>query len=159
MSAAKQKLNLVHRALLHLHKGLLDSERVTYESVHGPIPSPGAFLQLVIHDEWFAWLRSMSEFIIEIDIATDAKEPVTMADDSDVPPSWKALNPKVAFPPVPPTEPATVPPMVPLTVLTQVGMSTSGAVKSVVRLPAPVKNARTAGSVVVDADCCTRTAS
>ena len=80
MSAAKQRLNSIHGALLRLHKSLLDSERVTYESVHGGIPTPGAFLHLVIHDEWFSWLRAMSEFIIQIDLATDAKEPVTVAE-------------------------------------------------------------------------------
>ena len=80
MSSPKQRLNALHGALLRLHKSLLDSERASYESVHGGIPSPAAFLQLVIHDDWFSWLRAMSEFIIVIDLATDAKEPVTGAE-------------------------------------------------------------------------------
>jgi len=73
MNPARQRLLALHGALLRLHKALLDSERTAYEEVHGRIPSPGAFLQLVINDEWFAWLREMSELIVQIDEKTDAK--------------------------------------------------------------------------------------
>jgi hypothetical protein len=41
-------LDNLSRALLRLHKALLDDERVSYERVHGRIPSNGAFLQLVL---------------------------------------------------------------------------------------------------------------
>jgi hypothetical protein len=47
-------LNRIFQALLRLHKALLDDERVSYERVHGRIPSNGAFLQLVLEDAWFA---------------------------------------------------------------------------------------------------------
>jgi hypothetical protein len=73
MNAARQRLLALHGALLRLHKALLDSERTAYEEVHGRIPSPGAFLQLVINDEWFAWLRELSELIVQIDEKTDRK--------------------------------------------------------------------------------------
>ena len=54
-------------ALLRLHKALLDDERVSYERVHGRIPSNGAFLQLVLGDAWFAWLRPLSQLMATID--------------------------------------------------------------------------------------------
>ena len=55
------------QALLRLHKALLDDERVSYERVHGRIPSNGAFLQLVLGDAWFAWLRPLSQLMATID--------------------------------------------------------------------------------------------
>ena len=79
-NAARKRLLEVHRGLLRLHKQLLDSERAAYEQIHGRIQSPGAFLQLVINDPWFSWLRAMSELIVQIDELTDAKEPVQAGD-------------------------------------------------------------------------------
>ena len=75
---ARQHLISLSKALLALHKTLLDSERVGYEASFGNIPTPGAFLNLVMGDPWFAYLRSLSEFIVQIDEALDAKGvPVT----------------------------------------------------------------------------------
>ena len=53
--------------LLGLHKVLLDDERVAYERLHGRIASNGAFLQLVLNDAWFAWLRPLSQAIAKLD--------------------------------------------------------------------------------------------
>jgi hypothetical protein len=60
-------LDDLFRALLRLHKALLDDERVSYERVHGRIPSNGAFLQLVLGDAWFAWLRPLSQVMAKLD--------------------------------------------------------------------------------------------
>ena len=60
-------LNDLFQALLRLHKALLDDERVSYERVHGRIPSNGAFLQLVLGDAWFAWLRPLSQLMAKLD--------------------------------------------------------------------------------------------
>lgn len=60
-------LDHLFQALLRLHKALLDDERVSYERVHGRIPSNGAFLQLVLGDAWFAWLRPLSQLMATID--------------------------------------------------------------------------------------------
>ncbi len=84
MNPAKDRLVALHSALLDLHKALLDSERAAYEAVHGRIPSPGAFLQLVIHDEWFTWLQAMSGLIVQIDLVSDAKSGVVIADANRV---------------------------------------------------------------------------
>jgi hypothetical protein len=71
--ATRHKLSALSKALLGLHKTLLDSERVGYEQSFGTIPTPAAFLNLVMGDPWFAWLRSLSEFIVQIDERLDDK--------------------------------------------------------------------------------------
>ena len=65
------------RALLRLHKALLDDERVSYERVHGRIPSNGAFLQLVLNDAWFAWLRPLSQSIAKLDELSESNDPAS----------------------------------------------------------------------------------
>lgn len=72
---ARQRLTELRETLLVLHKALLDSERTAYELVHGPVASPGAFLQLVINDAWFAWLRPITTLIVQIDETLAAKKP------------------------------------------------------------------------------------
>jgi hypothetical protein len=61
-------------ALLRLHKALLDDERVSYERVHGRIPSNGAFLQLALNDAWFAWLRPLSQSIAKLDELSESDD-------------------------------------------------------------------------------------
>jgi hypothetical protein len=74
---AADQLKQVRTAFLRLHKALLDSERGQYERVYGRIPSPGEFLRLVMGDEWFNWLRPMSQYIVQIDEILATKEPVS----------------------------------------------------------------------------------
>jgi hypothetical protein len=64
-------------ALLRLHKALLDDERVSYERVHGRIPSNGAFLQLALNDAWFAWLRTLSRVIAKLDELSESNDPAS----------------------------------------------------------------------------------
>lgn len=66
-------LDNLSRALLRLHKALLDGERVTYERVHGRIPTNGAFFQLVLGDAWFAWLRPLSQMMARLDELTEGE--------------------------------------------------------------------------------------
>ncbi|MGB3492560.1 MAG: hypothetical protein WBA57_07520 [Elainellaceae cyanobacterium] len=73
-----QTLRELRTGLLRLHKALLESERITYEQQHGRIQSQGEFFQLVLGDDWFGWLRAFSQFIVQIDEATSAKEPITV---------------------------------------------------------------------------------
>jgi hypothetical protein len=77
--AIKKRLEEVRHALLGLHKTLVDSERVTYEKTVGKIGSPNHFLQLLTNDPWFAWLHPLSQLIVSMDEALDAKEPLTDA--------------------------------------------------------------------------------
>ena len=67
-------LDQLSRALLRLHKALLDDERVSYERVHGRIPSNGEFLQLVLGDAWFAWLRPLSQLMARLDELGEEEE-------------------------------------------------------------------------------------
>ncbi len=73
--SAAAHLNDLSRALLRLHKALLDAERVSYERVHGRIPTNGAFFQLVLGDAWFAWLRPLSQLMVRVDELSEEEEP------------------------------------------------------------------------------------
>jgi hypothetical protein len=75
----RDRLKNLRLALLALHKTLVESERVEYESVMGRIQSPNHFLQLLTTDPWFAWLSPLSKLIVSIDEALDADEPLTAA--------------------------------------------------------------------------------
>jgi hypothetical protein len=75
----RKRLEDARQALLTLHKALVDSERVSYEKTIGGIRSSNDFLQLLISDPWFAWLQPLSQLIVSIDEALDAKEPLTTA--------------------------------------------------------------------------------
>ncbi len=79
--ANRERLASLSKALLALHKTLLDSEKIGYEESFGKIATPAAFFQLVMGDPWFAWLRTLSEFIVLIDERLDEKNhPVTAED-------------------------------------------------------------------------------
>ena len=58
-----QLLTDIRIKLLHLHKLLLDTERIRYEQVRGQI-SNSELLQLVIDHDQFAWLHRLSELIV-----------------------------------------------------------------------------------------------
>jgi hypothetical protein len=75
----RQRLVELRRALLNLHKALIDSERVGYEKTIGEIQSPNHFLQLLTNDPWFAWLQPLSQLIVAMDEALDGEEPLTVA--------------------------------------------------------------------------------
>ncbi len=68
-------LDRLSRALMRLHKSLLDGERVAYERVHGRIASNGEFLQLLLGDAWFAWLRPLSQSMARLDELSESDEP------------------------------------------------------------------------------------
>ena len=72
-----QELRDVRQSLLRLHKVLLDFEREAYERAHDRIESSYQFLNLVMNDPWFAWLRSLSELIVLMDEMLAADEPPT----------------------------------------------------------------------------------
>jgi hypothetical protein len=68
-----QRLRDVRTALLRLHKTLLDQERQAYERAHGKISNSYGYLNLVMNDPWFAWLRHLSELIVQMDELLDAR--------------------------------------------------------------------------------------
>ena len=67
---ARGDLEALHPRLLKLHKTLLDHERVQYEKLFGKVTSQ-VLLQLLLSDQWFAWLRPLSQLIVRIDEALD----------------------------------------------------------------------------------------
>lgn len=88
---ADAHLDHLSRSLLRLHKALLDGERVTYERVHGRIPSNGAFFQLVLGDAWFAWLRPLSQMMARLDELSEGKASVEGAEIDALIASIRAL--------------------------------------------------------------------
>lgn len=70
----RNNLTRVRTVLLRLHKTLLDFEREGYERARGKIGNSYEFLQLVMSDAWFAWLRQLSELIVEMDELLASKE-------------------------------------------------------------------------------------
>lgn len=73
----RQRLTDLREALLHLHKALLDSERISYEASMGQISSPYQFLHLLTNDPWFAWLTPVTRLVASVDEMLDNKEPLT----------------------------------------------------------------------------------
>ena len=61
-----EKLRNLRNLLLKQHKILIDRERESYEMLHGEL-TPSAFLNQLIENEDFAWLRKFSMLIVEVD--------------------------------------------------------------------------------------------
>jgi len=68
-----KRLDAARSLLLLLHRALLEVERTRYEKVRGRIANNSAFLQLVISDPWFDWLRPMAQLVLLIDERTSDK--------------------------------------------------------------------------------------
>ena len=79
MDQDRAGLRELSRRLVRLHRLLLDRERSAYEDRHGAIP-PVQVLHLVLHDEQFAWLRTLSMLMAQIDAVVDAGEPLARDD-------------------------------------------------------------------------------
>ena|SRR5688572_22790237 len=73
---AKETLKNGRNALLKLHKSLLDHERAIYEGINGPL-NAAQFLNILLEDPDFAWLRKFSTLIVEIDELFDQKDGIT----------------------------------------------------------------------------------
>jgi hypothetical protein len=76
----RERLTTLRIALLKHHRRLLDSEKAIYERDVARIETTGQYLNLVMSDPWFTWLRELSQFIVLIDEALVSKEPATAAD-------------------------------------------------------------------------------
>lgn len=63
--------------LLRLHKNLVDFEREIYERENGRVSS-GSFLQLLLNEKRFNWLRAFSQLIVEIDERFDLDDGIDM---------------------------------------------------------------------------------
>src|SRR5436305_61514 len=58
-----------------LHKALLQVGRVDYEASHGPVEGATQLWHLLIHDPAFAWLRSLSELMADLDELLEGSQP------------------------------------------------------------------------------------
>ena len=76
----RERLTHLRNGMLRLHKLLLDSEKSAYEHDVERITTTGQYLNLVLNDPWFAWLRDLSQFVVLIDETLDQEEPVTASD-------------------------------------------------------------------------------
>lgn len=86
-----QRLTELHNALLRLHRMLLESERASYERDIARIVSRQQFLDLVLHDPWFAWLHELSELVVLFDETLEADPPATAADGARLVAQARAL--------------------------------------------------------------------
>ena len=75
--ATRDNLKNLSKALLRLHKTLLDAAKFDYEAKNGTIASVNLYFQLVIDDPHFAWLRKLSSLIALIDEAVSIRRPST----------------------------------------------------------------------------------
>lgn len=76
----RQKLKTLSKAMLRLHKTLLDGAKADYEAKNGAISSPNQYLSLVIDDPHFAWLRKISSLVALIDEATSIRRAANETD-------------------------------------------------------------------------------
>lgn len=82
----------VRRALLHLHKTLLEWERVAYERIHGRVGGH-ELLHAILTNPQFAWLRPLSALIVRIDETLEQQVPETAADVAAILDRARALVP------------------------------------------------------------------
>lgn len=76
-----EKLRGVREALLRLHKNLLDYQRDVWERGNSRVKNSYEFLNLVMHDQQFAWLHYLSELVVQMDEMLALKEDYT---DDDI---------------------------------------------------------------------------
>lgn len=74
------RLKDLSKAVLRLHKTLLEAAKTEYEVQNGAITSPNHYLQLVLDDAHFAWLRKISSLVALIDEAASVRRPATEID-------------------------------------------------------------------------------
>jgi hypothetical protein len=77
---SRELLTNLRNLMLEQHKLLLDRERASYEKVNGQIAGPGPFLNLVINDPHFQWLKTISTMVVEIDEALSRRSTAGEAD-------------------------------------------------------------------------------
>jgi predicted transcriptional regulator len=76
----RQKLKDLSKSFLRLHKTLLDAAKAEYEAKNGAITSVNQYLQLVLEDSHFAWLRKISALVALIDEAASIRRAASETD-------------------------------------------------------------------------------
>lgn len=89
---AAARLRAIRVALLQLHKAVLDAERFRFERARGRrIEGPAEALRLVLEDDAFAWLRPLSELIVQLDSRLADEAEVQAAEVVDLAAHTRAL--------------------------------------------------------------------
>lgn len=68
------KVDEVRRAMLELHRRMIDAQRIRYERLHGRIETTSQFLGLVLEHPDFEWIRALSALVAQLDEWRDAAE-------------------------------------------------------------------------------------
>jgi hypothetical protein len=66
-------IQAVRHAALHLHRVLIEALRLEYERSHGRVDNPSTLWQLVVYDPQFAWLKPLSQWLVELDDAPESE--------------------------------------------------------------------------------------
>lgn len=74
---ARDHLAEVRRALMRLHKTLIDSERPRFEATRGAAVTNTQLLGALLEDPFFQWMRPFSQLMAAMDEALFGDEPVT----------------------------------------------------------------------------------
>jgi hypothetical protein len=64
-------LTEIAEALKQLHRSLVDAMKAEYEQSREPIRGKVALFQLVVGDPFFAWLRPLSQLMVDVDELLD----------------------------------------------------------------------------------------
>lgn len=65
--ALRSALRELSKALLPLHRFLIDAAKSDYSFAYAPVESPNHLLHLINDDPFFAWLKPMTAIIVQID--------------------------------------------------------------------------------------------
>ncbi len=94
-------LRTARQGMLRVHRLLLEMERVELERTRGRL-APNEYLQAVLNEPEFAWLRPASQLIVQIDEVLDDAERENAPVSGEVTASLLAQV-RALFTPVPPT--------------------------------------------------------
>ena len=76
----KEQVVAVAQALRELHRVLAERARHDLEAERGTVIEPGAWLSALVSDTRYAWLRLLSELIVDLDVFLEA-DPAPAEDD------------------------------------------------------------------------------
>lgn len=80
-ATGRENVVAVARALRSLHRVLAERARRDLEAAQQTVIQPGAWLSILTADPGFAWLRSLSELIVDLDVYLEA-DPAPADDDA-----------------------------------------------------------------------------
>ena len=63
----RDALRSLSKALIPLHRALIEAARADYTAMFAPISGPHHLLRLINDDPFFAWLKPMTSLIVDID--------------------------------------------------------------------------------------------